>query len=150
MKDVVNFLISVIVLCVLVAVFSVYGPQVASERTGGNWLMAGDRPGSTPGKGEGEGEGESPVSFLFTPGQATKGTAQPEENTGSAFSLTVTVEKVKEQIESLKNQAWEVFLCGVAVGMMAAELAATSAAIILFLPAAHKPKYYKGGHQHDC
>ena len=117
MKDVVNFLISVIVLCVLVAVFSVYAPRVESERTGGNWLMASmHSPGSTPGKGEGE--GESPNGSTFTMGQADAQTQGESAQTepGSAFSLTVTVEKVKAQIARWQIPTWEALLCGVILG----------------------------------
>lgn len=124
MKDTI---IAIIVLSLLVAVFSVYGPKVESERTGGNWLMAGVlTPGSIPGKGEGEGEGEGEGNTpnRFTLGQfheQTQGeTAQTEP--GSAFSLTVTVEKVKEQIARWQVPTWEALLCGGIVGVAVTQL----------------------------
>ena len=123
MKDVVNFLLSVIVLCVLVAVFSVYAPQVESERTGGSWLMASmHSPGSTPGKGEGE--GNAPNGSTFTMGQADAQTQGESAQTepGSAFSLTVTVEKVKDQIAEWQMPTREALLCGVILGVVVTQI----------------------------
>lgn len=117
-----NFIFAILFLSALTAYFSFYGENVPLERTQKEgWAFFGGTSGE-PLPGEGE-NGEIDVFSINSPQETTPQQTQQE----SPISVTVT-----EQTED-NSTDWELFLIGVAVGALLAELATASVFAILYL-----------------